>query len=53
LRAVEDTVCHRFGVGHTTIQVECKQACEPSEEHALEHSHAHLKLARAAMSKAR
>jgi cobalt-zinc-cadmium efflux system protein len=50
VRAVEEAVCHRFGIGHTTIQVEYKQPCAPSEEHLLEHHHAHLKLARSALA---
>jgi len=53
MRAVEDAICHRFGIGHTTIQVEYKQPCAPTEEHVLEHHHAHLKLARSALAERR
>lgn len=49
MRAVEDAVCHRFGIGHTTIQVEYKQACNPTADHVLKHNHAHRKLARSAL----
>ena len=50
MRLVEEAVCEGFGIGHTTIQLEHKQPCVVSAEHAMEHSHAHIKLARAALA---
>jgi cobalt-zinc-cadmium efflux system protein len=48
MRELEARVCERFGIGHTTIQVEFRQACEAEADHLLEHNHPHAKLARLA-----
>ena len=46
MRAVEQTVCEAFGVGHTTVQVEVANPCAADSDHLTGHNHPHLALAR-------
>jgi cobalt-zinc-cadmium efflux system protein len=50
MRDLESRVCQRFGIGHTTIQIEFCQPCAAEADHLLEHNHPHAKLARLAMT---
>ena len=44
MREVESKVCEKFGIGHTTIQVEFCQPCADEAVHLLEHNHPQAKL---------
>lgn len=48
MRRVESTLCERFSIGHTTVQVEFCHPCEAPADHLSEHNHPHHKLARLA-----
>jgi cobalt-zinc-cadmium efflux system protein len=53
MRAVEGAVCERFGIGHTTVQLEFREPCSEEADHLSEHNHPHRKLARFALSERR
>ena len=48
MREIEARICEKFGIGHTTIQVEYCHPCEMQSDHLAEHNHPHVKLARLA-----
>jgi cobalt-zinc-cadmium efflux system protein len=48
MREIESRLCDRFGIGHTTIQVEFCHPCTANADHLAEHNHPHAKLARQA-----
>jgi cobalt-zinc-cadmium efflux system protein len=48
MRRVEDRLCERFGIEHTTIQVEFCHPCTADAVHLATHNHPHMKLARLA-----
>lgn len=48
MREIESRLCERFGIGHTTIQVEFCHPCSGEADHLSEHNHPHAKLARLA-----
>ena len=48
MRDLEVRVCERFGIGHTTIQVEFCHPCAAEADHLAQHNHPHVKLARLA-----
>jgi len=50
MRAVEGTVCERFAIGHTTVQLEYREPCSGDADHLAEHNHPHRKLAHLALS---
>jgi cobalt-zinc-cadmium efflux system protein len=53
MRAVEGAICERFGIGHTTVQLEYLEPCSGEADHLSEHNHPHLKLARLGLSERR
>ena len=53
MRAVEGVICERFGIGHTTVQLEYLEPCSGDADHLSEHNHPHHKLARLALSERR
>ena len=53
MRAVEGTICERFGIGHTTVQLEYLEPCSGDADHLSEHNHPHRKLAQLALSERR
>lgn len=48
MREIESRICERFGIGHTTIQVEFCHPCAAEPDHLSEHNHPHDRLARLA-----
>jgi len=48
MRELESRLCEKFGIGHTTIQVEFCHPCSSGADHLAEHNHPHSKLARLA-----
>jgi len=50
MRELESTLCDKFAIGHTTVQVEFCHPCEAEADHLAEHNHPHAKLARLATS---
>ncbi len=50
MRELESTLCERFAIGHTTVQVEFCHPCVGEADHLAEHNHPHAKLARLASS---
>jgi cobalt-zinc-cadmium efflux system protein len=50
MREVESRLCEKFGIGHTTIQVEFCQPCTEGAVHLLERDHPHANLVRLASS---
>jgi cobalt-zinc-cadmium efflux system protein len=53
MRAVEGAICERFGIGHTTVQLEYLEPCSGEADHLSEHNHPHHKLARLALTERR
>jgi len=53
MRAVEGTICDRFGIGHTTVQLEYLEPCSGDADHLSGHNHPHRKLAQLALSERR
>ncbi|MHB8688431.1 MAG: cation diffusion facilitator family transporter [Candidatus Dormibacteraceae bacterium] len=53
MRAVEGTICERFGIGHTTVQLEFLEPCSGDADHLSEHNHPHRKLAQLALAERR
>ena len=46
VRKVEEAICGRFGIGHTTIQVEACHPCDETLGHAAgDHNHPHVQRA--------
>lgn len=44
LRALEEKLCGRFNIGHTTIQAEACHPCDPEATHGPgEHNHPHVR----------
>jgi cobalt-zinc-cadmium efflux system protein len=42
VRGLEGRLCERFGIGHTTIQLECRQPCVEESKHGPgQHNHPH------------
>jgi cobalt-zinc-cadmium efflux system protein len=50
MRELESTLCEKFAIGHTTVQVEFCHPCVGEADHLAEHNHPHAKLARLATS---
>ncbi len=50
MRELESTLCQKFAIGHTTVQVEFCHPCAAEADHLGEHNHPHAKLARLATS---
>ena len=50
MRELESTLCEKFAIGHTTVQVEFCHPCTGEADHLAEHNHPHAKLARLATS---
>ncbi len=48
MREIESHLCERFGIGHTTIQIEFCHPCAVEADHLREHNHPHAKLGRLA-----
>ena len=46
MRQVETCVCERFGIGHTTIQVEFSEPCAGESDHLVAQQAHHTRLAR-------
>lgn len=49
MRAVEESLCAQFGIGHTTIQVENCTPCHDEAQHLMHHNHPHIRLAQLAL----
>ena len=50
MRGVEGAICEKFGIGHTTVQLEYLEPCSGDADHLSEHNHPHRKLAELALS---
>jgi len=50
MRQLESTLCEKFSIGHSTVQVEFCHPCEAEADHLAEHNHPHAKLSRLATS---